>query len=159
MDSVKAGSIKFKIDMKICQPAKTSEIKDHFSNITSPIEFKALQETDIRCGEYITNDDKSTAYNYHFGNQVYAWEKILVCRIVNWSAASWQEPMYVVMPVKLSSFVTNISLRLIEYQSGRLIWLDDTGTIDEQHSQQIIVQLKGKTGTDIDKWAFKKILD
>ncbi len=159
MDSVKAGSIKFKIDMKVCQPVKGSEIKDHFSNTLSTIDFKALKEQDISCGDYIANDEDGRPYNYHYGNQVFAWEKILVCRIVNWSSANWQEPMYVIMPVKLSSFVTNISLRLIEYQSGKMIWLDESGTIDKNQSQQIIVMLKDRKAVDTDDWPAKKILD
>ncbi|MEO6541633.1 MAG: hypothetical protein ABIN74_11595 [Ferruginibacter sp.] len=160
MDSVKAGSTKFNIDMKICEPVNGSAIKDHFSNERSAINFKALKENDIRCKEYISNDSKAKEfYSYHFGNQVFAWEKILICRIVNWSSATWEEPMYVILPVKMKSFVTYISLRDIQYQSGKLIWLDDTGVIDNSHAQQIAIALNNIQGIDTESWTLKKILD
>ena len=160
MDSVKAGPTRFKIDIRICQPVNGSVIKDHFSNERSTINFKALKEKDISCGEYISNDSKKNEfYNFHFGNQVFAWEKILICRIVNWSSATWEEPMYMVLPVKMRSFVTYISLEDIEYESGKLIWLDDAGVIDKSNSQQISIVLNGRKGIDTESWTLKKILD
>jgi hypothetical protein len=160
MDSVKAGSVKFKIDMKICQPVNGAVIKDHFSNAISTLDFKALKERDIKCGEYISNDEKANEfYKFHYTNQVFAWEKILICRIVNWSSTKWEEPMYVILPIKMSSFVTYINLKRIEYQSGKLIWLDDAGILDQSHAQQVSIMLNGRKGIDTDSWALKKLLD
>jgi hypothetical protein len=160
IDSVKAGSIKFKIDMKICQPANGSAIKDHFGNTISTIDFKTLKEKEIKCDEYISNDEKANGfYKFHYGNQVYAWEKILICRIVNWSSTTWEQPMYLVLPVKIGSFVTHINLEEIEYKSGKLIWLDETGVIDKNRTQQISIKLNNRKGIDVDSWALKKLLD
>ena len=69
MDSVKAGSTQYKIDMKIYLPVNGSAIKDHFSNELSTIDLKALKEKDVSCGEYISNDEKANQFYYfHFGN-------------------------------------------------------------------------------------------
>jgi hypothetical protein len=159
MDSVKAGATHYKMDMKLCQPVNGTAIKDHFSNEHSTIDFKALTEKGIRCGDYISNEETHGFYNFHFGNQVFAWEKILICRIVNWSSANWQEPMYLVLPVKMKSFVTGINIKNIVYQSGKLIWLEDIGVIDKNHAQQISIMLNDRKGIDTESWALKKILD
>ena len=160
MDSAKAGSINYRIEMRICQPVNGTPSKDHFSNDLSTIDFKALKEKDLNIGQYISIDEKTNGYyKYHFGNQVFAWEKILICRIVNWSSTNWEEPMYVILPVKMKSFVTAVNMKDIGYQSGKLIWLEDVGTIDNDHTQQIAINLNGRKGIDTDSWSLKKLLD
>lgn len=160
MDSVKAGSIRYELQMKRCEPVNGSAVNGYFTNEKSTIDFKALTEKDVTCGAYIDNyEENYPSYNFRYGNQVFAWEKIIVWKIMNASSRDWQYPMYIILPVKIKSFVTSIKIKDIEFQSGKVIWLDDEGVIDENHTQQIVVNLNNVKGIDTDSCTLKKILD
>jgi hypothetical protein len=160
MDSLKTGAIHFNIEMKICEPVKESAINGYFTNDRSTIDFKKLTEKDITCGRYIDNYETAYPfYHFRYGNQVFAWEKIIVWKISNISSRDLQKPMYLVLPVKIRSFVTSIKIRDIEFQSGKVVWLDDEGIIDKDHTQQIAVILKDRKGINTASCTLRKILD
>ncbi len=128
MDSVKAESTQYKIEMKICEPKKMTERGDWFTHDTSTIDFVSLKTNEIDCGKYfdkgigepLTYNKVEIPFNkFEFSNQLFAWEKIFVFRISNWSSRGWQPEMYIVMPMKYKSFVTYIKLTDVEFQSGQ----------------------------------------
>jgi hypothetical protein len=159
MDSVKANGIHFNIEMKLCEPVKRSKVNGYFTNDRSIINFKKLSENDIVCESYIENGDVTNPYlNYRFSNQVFAWEKIIVWKI-NASTRDWRKPMYVILPVKIKSFVTFVEIADVEFEEGKFIWLDDEGRITTDKTQHLSVSLKNRKGIDIDKCTLKKILN
>ena len=157
VDSIKTGGLGFKIEMKFCEPLKRTPSKSYFTNDSSTIDFKKLTEKDISCKSYIGNYNNSS-YHYYFSNQVFTWEKIIIWKI---SAASrdWKEPMYVVLPVKIKSFVTFIEIDNVEFEPGKLIWLDEEGKIEADKHQHISISLKNRKGFDTNICSLKKILD
>jgi len=131
MDPIEAGSIRYKIEMKLCEPIHKTEKGGWFSHDTSKIDFASLKSADIDCGEYFDNgmptllsgEEEPLINKFKFSNQVFAWEKIFVFRISNRSSRGWWPPMYIVMPMKYKSFVTHITLTDIVFQSGKVIFL------------------------------------
>jgi len=159
IDSVKAGGVHFKIEMKFCEPLKRSKMSGYFTNDRSAINFNKLTEKDITCVDYIDNDEvKRPFYKYRFSNQVFAWEKIIVWKI-SASTRDWREPMYLILPVKIKSFVTFIEINNVEFEAGKYIWLDEEGEIITDKSQHLKVSLTNRKGVDTDKCALKNILN
>lgn len=160
MDSLKTGAVHFKIEMKICEPVNKSAINGYFTNDRSTIDFKKLTVKDITCGRYIDNYETAYPfYHFRYGNQVFAWEKIIVWKISNISSRDWQKPMYLVLPVKIKSFITYIEIKDIEFRADTFIWLDEEGKINEDKRQHLSVSLKNRKGIDTDSCTLKKILD
>jgi hypothetical protein len=121
------------------------------------IDFKKLTEKDIRCESYIGNYDTS-AYHYYFSNQVFAWEKIIVWKI----SASYDDqkgPMYVILPVKIKSFVTFITVKDVAFESGKFIWIDEKGEIGQNSKMNFFFSLKNSMAIDTNKCSLKKILN
>ena len=91
MDSVKSDGIRYKIEMNICKPKKMTERGNWFSHDTSAIDFGSLKSSDIECGEYtdkgmptlILGKEEEQLNRFKFSNQVFAWEKIFVFRIMD----------------------------------------------------------------------------
>jgi hypothetical protein len=160
MDSLETGSVHFKMEMKICEPVSKSKINGYFTNDSSTIDFKKLTEKDIICGMYIDNYKQDYPfYNFRYGNQVFAWEKIVVWKIMNISSRALHEPMYIILPVKIKSFVTYIEIKDIEFEGGKFIWLDKEGVINKEKTQHLLASLKNRKGIDTDKCSLKKILN
>lgn len=159
MDSLKTGAVHFKIEMKICKPVNTSAINGYFTNDKSTIDFKKLTEKDITCGKYIDNYETAYPfYHFRYGNQVFAWEKIIVMKI-SASTRNWREPMYVILPVKIKSFVTFIEIKDVSFEGGKFIWLDEEGKIEPDKNQHLSASLKNNKGIDTDSCTLKKVLD
>ena len=159
MDSIETGAVHFKIEMKICEPVSGSAINGYFTNDRSTIDFKKLTEKDITCGRYIDNYETAYPFYYfHYGNQVFAWEKIIVWKI-SASTRDWKEPMYVILPVKIKSFVTFIEINNVEFEAGKFIWLEEEGKIEADKKQHLTASLKNRKGIDTDKCSLKKLLD
>ena len=159
IDSSKTGSLGFTIQMKFCQPLKRSSSVSYFSNDTSTIDFKKLTAKDVKCERYIDNyNNDSSPYDYYFSNQVFAWEKIIVWKI---SAASrdWKEPMYVILPVKINSFVTFIDIKDVAFEAGKCIMIDEYGKIEANKYQGMLFSLKNQNGTDKKIFFLKEILN
>jgi hypothetical protein len=125
-----SSSVKYKIEMKICEPINPSVSNGNFNNDTTTIIFKTLTSSQIKCGEYIFNYDGEKDYNkYNYSNQLFAWEKIIIWKIMDWSSRGWHEPMYIILPIKTKSFITHIEINNIVFQSDKVIWIDETGKI------------------------------
>ncbi len=160
MDSIETGAVHFKIEMKICEPVNGSAIDGYFTNDSSTIDFKKLTEKDITCGRYIDNYKQDYPfYNFRYDNQVFAWEKIIVWKIMNISSRAWYEPMYIILPVKIKSFITYIEIKDIEFEGGKFIWLDEEGVINKDNRQHLLASLKSRKGLDTNKCSLKKLLD
>ncbi len=95
MDPIKSSDVRYKIEMKICEPKKMNERGSWFSHDTSSIDFASLKSDDINGGGYldkgtttlISGKDEGPTFNqFEFSGQVFAWEKIFVFRISNRSS-------------------------------------------------------------------------
>jgi len=170
MDSVKADGTRYKIEMNICEPKKMTERGDWFSHDTSAIDFASLKSNDIACGGWfdkgmptlISGEEEKKINQFEFGNQVFAWEKIFVFRISNMSSRGWQPEMYIVMPMKYKSFVTHIKLNDLEFQPGKVIFLNDMkGIYDETNASNHLSfnqSLKNEKGVDVKTFPLKGCL-
>ncbi|MGB4844828.1 MAG: hypothetical protein WBP16_10215 [Ferruginibacter sp.] len=160
MSSAKVGAVQYKIEMKICEPVKKSVVKAYFDNEHSVIDFKALTDSDIVCGKYISTYNAEKEFNeFEYSNQVFAWEKIIVWKITNISSRDLKQPMYLVLPVKIKSFITHIEIKDIEFQTGKVIWFDETGEINASKRQLINLSFKNKKGVALDESTLKGLLD
>ena len=166
-DSAKTESIRYKIEMKICEPKKMTERGGWFTHDTSKIDFPSLKPDDINCGEYfdkgtptlISGKEEEKFNQFEFSGQVFAWEKIFVFKISNISSRAWWPEMYVIMPVRYKSFITQINLTDIEFQSGKVIFLTDLkGTYDEK-KLSFTQSLRNKEGVDVKNFPLKEILE
>ena len=168
MDSVKAEGTWYKIEMKICEPKKMTERGDWFTHDTSTIDFVSLKTNEIDCGKYfdkgigepLTYNKVEIPFNkFAFSNQLFAWEKIFVFRISNWSSRGWQPEMYIVMPMKYKSFVTYIKLNDLEFQSDKVIFLYDFN--NEQKGMHLTIEqsLKNYKAVDVKSFPLKAILE
>lgn len=160
MDSIKTGAVHFKMEMKICEPVSKSKTNGYFTNDSSTIDFKKLREKDVTCGRYIDNyETVYPFYNFRYGNQLFAWEKIIIWKISNISSRALHMPMYIILPVKIKSFITYIEIKDIEFEGGTFIWLDEEGVINKDKRQHLSVSLKKRKGLDTDECSLKKLLD
>lgn len=158
MARVNAAGINYQIEMKICTPVKTSERGNWFSPDTSTIDFKSLQAEDIHCGQFLINGegkeilsgDKTFAkYNvYEFSNQLFAWEQILVFRISTESSAAFRPYMYIILPVRYKSFVTQVDLSGITFQPGKVILLENPAAEYKKSTLHIHQDMKQTDGVE-----------
>ncbi len=140
------------IEMKFCTPLVISENGDWFSHDTSAIIFNNLKANELECGNYMYNGEgkeilngnkEITKYNsYEYSNQVFAWEKIIIVRITNTSPDNNEMPMYIAIPVKYKSFVTQIELNDIVYKAGKLFFLEEYNTAYKNGRLTIKPELK-----------------
>ncbi|MGH2553894.1 MAG: hypothetical protein ACRDEB_09260 [Chitinophagaceae bacterium] len=172
MDSAKSEGVRYKIEMKICEPQKMTERSDWFTHDTSTIDFISLKSPDIRCGAYfdkgmgepLTYNKEEIPFNkFEFSNQLFVWEKIFVFKISNWSSRGWQPEMYIVIPMKYKSFVTYIKLTDIEFQSGKVMFLSDynasySASQDKKHLN-IDQSLKDYKTVDVKKFPLRELLE
>jgi hypothetical protein len=168
MDPNKAGSVFYGIDMKICDPKKMSDRGSLFSHDTSSINFAALKPADINCGSYsgnvmssiISGEPEERPFNvFRFSNQVFAWEKILVFRIVDSTSRKRQPPMYIVIPIKYKSFVTTVNIKGIIFQPGKVIHLGDLKGRYDGEKLFYKCSLKKVKGADIRNYTLKAELE
>ena len=166
MDSIAREYTNYRISMKICEPLKMTERGDWFKPDTSSIDFLTLKTSDISCGHYSYIEGKDdyagsgTKFNiYEFGNQIFAWEKILVFRITDYSSRGWNPEMYIVMPMKYKSLVTYINLNDLEYQSGKVIFL--AGFNASQKGKYLIIEqsLKDHKTEEIKNYPLEELLE
>jgi len=168
MDSIKAEGTRYKIEMKICEPKKMSQRGSWFTHDTSKINFASLNPDDIFCGEYFSeiNPDlmpgqlKDAPFNeFNYSNQFFAWEKIFVFKISDWSSRGWHPEMYIVMPIKYKSFRTSIDLTGIKFQSGKVMFLTALNGVYEENGLSFIYSLKNEKGTEVKDSPFKDNLE
>lgn len=162
MDSAKAESTRYKIEMKICEPQKMSERGDWFTPDSSAIDFSSLKPGDISCEKYIETEktDESSIFNqFKFANQVFAWEKILVFKISNASSRGWWPEMYIVLPVRYKAFVTSINLSGIEFQSGKLMFVTDPQVSYRKSSMSVNASLAGHMTTEVNDSPLRILLE
>ncbi len=168
MDSAASEHREYMIEMKFCEPLKLSAKGNWFSQDTSAIDFSSLKSADISCAGYfdnglpemITGEQRIQKINqFEFGNQVFAWEKILVFKISDASSRNWNPEMYIVMPVKYKSFRTSVQLLNVVFQSGKVIFINEPDVSPEGESRIIISSiLKGVKGTAKKDFSLKEIL-
>lgn len=168
MDSVKAGSTRYKIEMKICNPKKMTERGSWFTHDTSKINFASLMPADINCGEYFDNgmpelisgEEEDLPFNrFKFSNQVFALEKIFVFRISNQSSRGRWPEMYIVMPLRYKSFVTHIDISHIKFQPGKVIFLTKLNAAYEKSVLVIRQSLENAKGVELKNFALKELLE
>jgi len=168
MDSAKAESVHYKIEMKICKPKKITERGNWFSHDTSTIDFTSLKASEIDCGEYfdkgigepLTYNKEEIPFNkFQFSGQVFAWEELYVFRISNYSSRAWWPPMYIVVPMKYKSFVTQIDITDSEFQSGKVIFLTDANAFYDEKKLIIRQSLKNVKGVNADNFPLEKLLE
>ena len=157
MDSIKADGIRYKIEMKICEPKKMTKYSDWFSHDTSKINFGSLKANDIICGEFfdkglptlISGEEEEKPINqFEFGNQYFAWEHVFIFRISNISSRGWNPSMFIVMPMKYKSFRTRIDLTGIEFQPGKVIFISEVNAAYNDSRLVVNQSLKDHIGVD-----------
>ncbi|HMK04896.1 MAG TPA: hypothetical protein VK489_11920 [Ferruginibacter sp.] len=162
MDPVKAGSVRYKIEMKICEPRKMTNRGDWFAHDTSVIDFGSLKPADINCDAYF-NDAASTIVpadedqlfnHFEFNNQVFAWEKILVFRISNPSSSS----MFIIIPMRYKSFRTTINIKDVVFQPGKVIFLTDIKGRYDRKKLSFNRSLKKVRAVELKSFSLKGIL-
>jgi hypothetical protein len=168
MDSLKVGFSKYKIEMKFCEPTKMTKRGDWFSHDTSKIDFSSLKSKDISCGEYFSSNEGLTQLSgereevgfnsYEFSGQVFAWEKILVFKISNWSSRGWWPEMYVVVPIKYKSFITHVKFTNLVFQSGKVIFLSELNAFYDESKLSIDQSLKNEKAISVEQFNLKDIL-
>jgi hypothetical protein len=139
MDEASIQHTAFLLEMKFCEPKKTTEQGNWFDKDTSSINFKALKADDVFSSDFFKNGEGKEVltgnytfdkYNvFDYGNQVFAWEKIIVFRITDTAAVNKMNAMYIVLPVINKSFVTAIVLPDITFQPGKVIWMDKVSSV------------------------------
>lgn len=168
MDSIKADGIRYKIEMKICEPTKMTKYSDWFSHDTSKIDFSLLKANDITCGDFfdkgmptfISGEEEEKPVNqFEYGNQFFAWEHIFIFRISNISSRGWNPDMFIVMPVKYKSFVTRIDITDIEFHSGKVIFLTDANAFYDEKKLNIRQSLKDMIGVKVDGFPLEELLE
>jgi hypothetical protein len=169
MDSAYRDIYRYKIEMKICNPKKMTKRVDWFSHDTSSIDFASLKANDIECGEYFDKgmptlisgeeEEKPPFNQFEFSNQVFAWEGIYVFRIANVSSRAWWPPMYVVLPMKYKSFWTNVELTDMEFQSGKVIFLNNINPAYVDRRLVIRQSLKKEKGIKTEDFPLKELLN
>jgi hypothetical protein len=168
MDSVKSEGTRYKIEMKICKPKKMTERGNWFSHDTSTIDFASLKVNDIDCGKYfdkgigepLTYNKEEVPFNrFQFSNQVFAWENIYVFRISDWSSRGWNPEMYIVIPIKYKSFVTQIDITDIEFLSGKCVFLTEPNAFYDEKKLNMRQSLKDAKAMEVKGFQLKELLE
>ena len=167
MDSAKAGFTRYKIEMKICEPQKMTEQGGWFTHDTSRINFASLKANEISCGEYfdkgtptlISGKEEKKYNQFEFSGQVFAWEKIFIFRISNWSSRGWHPEMYIAIPIRYKSFRTTIDINEIEFQEGKVIFLTDLKGVYDDKKLSFTQSLKNEKGVGVKTFPLKELLE
>ncbi len=167
MDSIRTGSIRYKIDMKICE-IKNSEKGDWFTPDTSKIDFTKLKPNDLTCGKYFDKglptlisgkEEREPVNQFKYGNQLFAWEHVFVFKFSNKSSRGLEPEMYIVVPVKYKSFSTKINITDIEFQPGKVIYLTNLEGKYEEKQLVLSQSLKNKSGIEVKDFLLRSILE
>ncbi|UEG50710.1 hypothetical protein LK994_04385 [Ferruginibacter lapsinanis] len=169
MDSIKRDFTNYKIEMKICEPKVKTNNTDWFNHDTSRIIFDSLKAADIMCDNYFESgegikelSDKIAFQKYNsfrYSNQLFAWEKILIYKIANYSSRAWYPEMYIVLPIRYKSFVTKINLTSLVFESGKVIYLDGKNAVQTSDALNISYSLKDEKGIDANEFLQKELLN
>ena len=168
MDSAKSIGIRYKIEMKICEPKKKTKIGNWSSHEVSKINFALLKAKDIDCRNYFekglpalaSGQEKEIPINqFEYGNQLFGWEHIFIFRISNMSSRGWMPEMYVVMPMKYKSFFTSINLYDLVFESGKVLFLTEFNHVQDGGKLHIDQSLKNSMTIDEKKFFLKEILE
>lgn len=170
MDSIKTTSTAYLLEIKFCEPKRTTERGSWFTHDTSDINFGSLKEDEVRCNSFFKNGDgieilsggqRFDKYNaFDYGNQVFAWEKIIVFRISDTSDTDKKNAMYLVIPVVYKSFITSVNISGIEFQAGQVVMIDKPNA--EYINNRLVMTCttlsncgSKRTNTDQFKWIMK----
>ena len=168
MDSAKSVGVRYKIEMKICEPKKKTKIKNWGSHEVSKINFDLLKAKDIDCGNYfekglpalISGQEKEIPVNqFEYGNQLLGWEHFFIFRISNMSSRGVIPDMYVVMPMKYKSFFTSINLSDLMFEPGKVLYLTRFNHLQDGSKLHIDQSLKDYKTIDEKKFSLKEILE
>jgi len=167
MDSLTQSSVRYKIEMKICDPKNRTQRGNWFSHDTSKIDFTSLKASEVNCSEYsdkgmpelISGEAEEIPRNsYKFSNQVFAWEKLFIFRISNISSRGRTPGMFIVLPMKYKSFRTSVDLSDIEFQPGKVIFLTEPHAVYDESVLVIRQSLKGIKAVDEKDFPSKGLL-
>lgn len=166
MDSKDGGSNIYEIKMKICDVKNPTQYSDWFSADTSRIDFAALNMENTQCGEYFFDDDEKIQLSgekeekknnsFEFGNQVFAWEKILVFRITSQSQKT--DTMYLILPMKYKSFISFVNLTDLVFQPEKVIFLNKVKASYKETRLFINQSLKKEKGIRFENYKLKDLL-
>jgi len=168
MDTLKTQGHHYKIEMKICEPKKMTEKGSWFSHDTSTIDFASLKPADIICGEYfdkgmpelISGIEEEIPFNrFKFSNQVFAWEKIFVFKISDWSSRGRNPEMYIVIPMKYKSFRTHIDITDIEFLPGKVMFLTQPNALYDESKLTIRPSVKDMQTVEVKNFQWREILE
>ena len=147
MDAKTTVGMRFDIEMKFCSPLHKTNYTNWFTQDTSSISFQTLKANEIDCSDYLKSEEGLELINgkqpqpakntYHYGNQVFAWEKVLVFRITKISTAGIIAPMYFVLPVRYKSFRTSINLTDIPFRPGSIFFIKNANAKYEKNLLQV----------------------
>ncbi len=168
MDPVTTEAIRYKIEMKICEPVNMTERGDWFTRDTSAIDFASLKASDITCGDYFDKGtpelimgekDEEKPNTFKFSNHLFAWEKIIIVKFTNISSRGIHQPMYIVMPVKYKCFISSINLTAISFRAGKVIFLNDTHPVYKNNRLVINQSLKKIEGSEVEDSSLRELLE
>lgn len=166
MDTAGKSSARYIIHMKRCSLKKPTLRNDWFSFEKSKVNFESLPPSGIQCDsymenggglEYLSGDPGLSPFNeYEYSNQVFAYESILIFRIVD-SSAKEASSMYVVFPIKYKSFVTSVFIAGVPFQPGSVIYVEEA-TIGSSSRLRLSASLKGIKSTALKDFRWKELL-
>lgn len=168
MDSASTVYTNYMIEMKICKPVKMTPGGNRFNHDTSTINFSTLTAEDITCGNYFSKGTpdpipatgETLPYNkFTYTNQVFAWEEICIFRISNRSSRGWWPEMYIVLPVRYKSFVTDILLTGIKFQSGKVIFVSNINPVYDGFKMNIHSVLTDAEAVDVKGFKWRELLE
>jgi len=155
--------------MKFCEPKKLSEQGSLFTHDTSHIDFAKLKDNEINCGEYVSSNqgliqlsgerNDKPFNNYEYSGQYFAWERIFIFKIANYSSRGWWPEMYIVLPVKYKSFQTLIELSDIEFQSGKVVFLRNVNAYYDKSKLVIRQSLKNADTVEVRGFPLRSLLE
>lgn len=168
MDSIQSSSSSYTIKMKICDLANPSDKGDWLTADTSGTDFNTLHAKDIICQDYrasyegveYLSGEKPVVKDseFEYSNQTFAFEKILVFKIVNESSARILPPMYIVFPVRYKSFATGIRINGVVFDDGKAILVENTDAKREGMSILLETSLLDRKGVNVKDFRLKEIL-
>ncbi len=168
MDRYMTEQTNYRISMKVCEPLKMTNRGDWFAKDTSRIDYLNLKSSDFSCGNYnfIEGPSNSVTYPgtqfnlYQFANQVFAWEKVLIFRIGNYSSPVNVPEMFIVLPMKYKSFVTKVELSDVPFESGKVVYLSDPSASYSKDGSRLTIEqsLRNPSLLPVDSFVLKEMM-
>ncbi len=158
MDSARLSYHNYKIEMKICEPVTKSKRGGWFEPDTSHINFDSLKTGEVNCDAFHENGYGYESLNgpaakrfnaYEYVNQLFAWEKILVFKVSDYSSRGWHQEMYIVLPLKYKAFITTVSITDLVYREGSVVYLDGSSATRDGSKVKYSFSLRSQSSVSL----------